>query len=134
MSALINLSVQSWHSLIKQHDDDLLNNLLHDDVVFHSPVVFTPQRGKFLTFMYLKAASHVLGGGSFHYTKEVVSGQHAMLEFDTMIDDTKVNGIDIITFDEMGKIIEFKVMVRPLQAVNKIHQKMSEMLEAMKRK
>ena len=134
MSEAIKQSIETWHHLINQHDDTMLHNLLHDDVVFHSPVVFTPQRGKFLTFMYLKAASHVLGGDSFRYSKEVVSGQHAMLEFETMIDDTKVNGIDIITFDEMGKIIEFKVMVRPLQAVNKIHQKMGEMLEAMKGK
>lgn len=125
-------TLQKWHRIIASGEDGLLNDILHDVVVFHSPVVFTPQRGKAITYLYLKAASEVLNQGSFVYTKEVVSDQHAVLEFKTNIDGVVINGVDIITFDEAGKITAFKVMVRPLKAVHLIHQKMGEMLNKMK--
>jgi hypothetical protein len=115
---------------------------LDDDVSFYSPIVFSPQRGKELTTLYLMAAGNTFGGdqskdgtlgeSSFKYTKEVLDGNQAVLEFETQIDGKYVNGVDIITFNNHGKIIEFKVMIRPLQAVNIIHEKMQDMLKQLK--
>ena len=106
-----------------------LNALLHDDVVFHSPVVHTPQVGKAITAKYLTGAMHVLNNASFRYEREIVGPRDALLEFVTEIDGIQINGIDLIRWDEDGLIVDFKVMVRPLKAVNLLHQKMGEMLQ-----
>lgn len=124
--------IAKWHAYTDTPSPAALNALLHNDVVFHSPVVHTPQRGKQITFAYLWAANSTLGNDSFQYLREVVDGNHVVLEFQTDMDGVAVNGVDMITFDNDGLIIDFKVMVRPLQAVNKVHQQMGEMLAAMK--
>lgn len=124
--------IAKWHAYTKTPSPAALNAMLHADVVFHSPVVHTPQRGKQITFAYLWAANSTLGNPSFKYLREVVDGANVVMEFETEMDGVKVNGIDMITFDDDGLIIDFKVMVRPLQAVNKVHQQMGEMLKAMK--
>lgn len=124
----MNKSLQAWHQFVEKQDTELLRGLLAEDCVFLSPVVHTPQQGRDITLMYLIGAMHVLQNG-FHYEKEVVDGRHAVLEFVCEIDGIQVNGVDIISFDEAGKICEFKVMVRPLKAINMLHQKMAEMLE-----
>ena len=98
--------------------------------MFHSPVVHTPQEGRDKVFAYLHAASHVLGGDDFRYLREIVDGDQAMLEFQSSLDGIQINGVDIITWNEEGKISDFKVMVRPLKAINKVWEKMAEMLAA----
>ena len=62
----------------------------------------------------------------------MLDGNQAILEFETTIDGKYVNGVDIVTFNDEGKISEFKVMIRPLQAVNIIHLQMQNMLATMK--
>jgi hypothetical protein len=84
------------------------------------------------TFGGDKAKDGTLVGSSFKYTKEILEGNQAMLEFETQIDGKYINGIDIITFNESGKISEFKVMIRPLQAVQIIHEQMQKMLTQFK--
>ena len=120
--------IERWHLHIRKQLPGGLDELLHDDVIFYSPVVFTPQRGKEITTMYLTAAEHTLGGEHFRYAKEVLAGDTAVLEFETQVDGKYVNGVDIIRCDEAGKIVEFRVMLRPLQAVNMVHQQMAAML------
>lgn len=126
---MIEQTLKNWHKMLETGDNSLLADILAEDVVFHSPVVHTPQVGKPITTLYLSAASDVLGGDNFHYLREVVDGNHAILEFQTEIDGIKVNGVDMISFDDAGKINDFKVMVRPLKAINLVHQKMGEMLQ-----
>ena len=120
-----------------------LDNLLHDDVIFYSPVVFTPQRGKEITKLYLSAASGVFNTekkvevseakeSKFKYIKEIIYGNSACLEFETEMNGIYVNGIDLITWDDNDKITEFKVIVRPLQAVNTLHEMMGKMLDKLK--
>ena len=121
-------TVELWHKILHERDMDRLDDLLADDCVFLSPVVHTPQKGRELTRLYLTAA-FALFNYSFHYVKEVVTPRHAVLEFMCDLDGIVVNGVDIMTFDEAGKIIEFKVMVRPLKAVTMLHGKMKAMLE-----
>lgn len=121
--------IQAWHDVVRNRDVAALERLLADDVVFHSPVVFTPQAGKALTTMYLKAAMQVLGGPGFRYVREVWSDTDAVLEFENEIDGVRLNGIDLIRWNAHGQIVDFKVMVRPLKAINLLHQKMGEMLQ-----
>lgn len=131
MTAQGNLA--KWHEFIESGSDpQVLSEILHDDAVFHSPVVHTPQRGKPIVMAYLTAAGATLGNDSFTYVREIDGGQDVMLEFTTDMDGIHVNGVDIIRFDEDGKITDFKVMVRPLKAVQKVWDMMAAQLEAMK--
>ena len=140
--------LEAWHRVVRNMNDESLDELLADDVVFHSPIVHTPQEGKALTKLYLMAAFNVLPGqsepdasaneakkaeGNFRYVREVVGENDAVLEFVTKIDDITVNGVDIIRFDDEGRIAEFKVMIRPLKAIQKIHAQMAQMLDALKK-
>jgi hypothetical protein len=125
-------TLATWYDLAKRKDAAGLDALLADDVVFHSPVVHTPQSGKAITKVYLGAALSVLNNDSFRYVREVRGNSEAVLEFAVNIDEVIVNGVDIIRWNERGQIVEFKVMLRPLKAINIVHQKMAAMLEAMK--
>ncbi len=125
--------LKRWYEYMENHNFDVLDELLAEKVVFHSPVVHTPQRGKKITKIYLMAAEEVLGGSDFTYTKEIIGNQQFMLEFTNIIEGVTINGVDIVTFNEANQITEFKVMVRPLQGMQKIHQKMMEMLENFKK-
>lgn len=122
--------IKSWHRIAKERDVQGLEQLLADEVVFHSPVVHTPQVGKLITRKYLAAAFQVFFNDSFRYVRELRGDRDAMLEFEVQLDGITVNGLDMIKWNEAGKITEFKVMLRPLKAVNLIHQKMGEMLRA----
>ena len=117
-----------WHELVRTRDARGLEALLAEDVVFHSPVVHTPQRGKALTLQYLSAAFRVFFDESFRYVRGLREGSDAVLEFQVEIDGVTVNGVDMIKWNEDGRIVEFKVMIRPLKAINLIHQKMAAML------
>ena len=139
-------AIEKWHDIMKnpgQNISEKLDDLLHDDVVFYSPVVFTPQKGKDITKLYLAAAGGVFSPdkdkeeskskeSKFKYIKELIQDNHACLEFETEINGIYVNGVDLITWNEDNKITEFRVLVRPLQAVNTLHQMMGEMLDKLK--
>ena len=122
-------TLEIWHALVQSRDLQALNELLSDDVVFHSPVVHTPQRGKAITALYLTGAMHVLNNGHFRYERQVVGSRDAVLEFVTQVDGVTINGVDLIRWGDDGRIVDFKVMVRPLKAMNLLHQKMAAMLE-----
>lgn len=134
----IERTIAKWHEVIRGRGD--LDALLADDVAFISPIVFTPQKGKDLTKLYLSAAGNTIGGdekqggggGKFRYTKQILDHPHAVLEFETEMEGKYVNGIDMITCNDAGQIVEFKVMIRPLQAINLVHAQMARMLEKMK--
>jgi len=138
-------AVEKWYEVMKSNDMDKLDDLLAEDVIFYSPVVYTPQKGKDITKMYLMAAGGVFGEGTkdsmsdsnksqskFKYIKEIIGEKSALLEFESEMDGIYVNGVDVISWNDEGKITEFKVIIRPLQAVNMLHQKMQAMLESMK--
>ena len=123
-------ALESWHHLVRTNDASGLRELVAEDAVFHSPVVHAPQHGRKLTVMYLSAAFQVFFNPTFRYVREIVGPHDAMLEFETEIDGVLVNGVDIITWNDDGKITAFKVMLRPLKGINVIHQKMGELLAA----
>jgi hypothetical protein len=126
--ALSAAGLARWHAYVKSHDRGALWDLLHPDAVFESPVVHTPQRGRDITFKYLLGAEQVLGGPGFAYRGEWRSENGAVLEFENEIEGIRINGVDIITFDDESRIIHFKVMVRPLKAMNLLHRLMGEQL------
>jgi hypothetical protein len=142
---MIEQVVDNWHAYLRGRLPDGLDGLLDDDVVFYSPIVFTPQEGKAVTKRYLEAAAKMLSGDpaaapggardpdpdGFRYTKSVMSGDTAVLEFETTIEGKHVNGVDIIRCNGRGRIVEFRVMIRPLQAVDLVHRQMAAALDRM---
>ena len=123
--------IDKWHEVIGNDDPKLLDNIISDDAVFSSPVVFTPMEGKNITMMYLHAAGQSFNMEKFKYTKEIHDGMNSVLEFETYIDDISVNGVDIIEWNKDGKICNFKVMIRPFKAVQKVQEKMIAALESL---
>ena len=121
-------TLKAWHGLVHSRDAAVLQDLLADDVVFHSPVVHTLQRGKAITALYLKCALDTLNNAHFRYEREIIGANDAVLEFAAEIDGIQINGVDLIRWREDGRIIDFKVMVRPLKAVNALHHAMGQML------
>jgi hypothetical protein len=149
--ATIDQVIEKWHANLRGELPGGLDELLDDDVVFYSPIVYTPQVGKAITKLYLQAAGQTLPGekaqgekprgekpsraelkSTFHYTKIVMSGDTAVLEFETTVEGKYVNGVDIIRCNDAGRIVEIRVMLRPLQAINLVHAQMGKALEAMK--
>jgi hypothetical protein len=126
-----NATLDAWHRMIKERNAAALDDVLAEDAVFHSPVVHTPQEGKALTKLYLSAAIMVLGSSNFEYVREVINESDAVLEFTAEINGIFINGVDMIHWDSDGKIDDFKVMIRPLRAVNLLHQMMGQMLKQM---
>lgn len=121
-----------WHDIVRSRDPRALDALLAEEVVFHSPVVHSAQVGKAVTAQYLSAALRVFFNDSFRYVREVTAANEAVLEFVVDIDGITVNGVDMITWNDDGRIVAFKVMIRPLKAIQLIHEKMAAMLQAAK--
>ena len=122
--------IHKWHEVIDADDLNALDSIVADDAVFSSPVVFTPMEGKEITMVYLHAAGQSFNMQKFKYTKEIHDGMNSVLEFETYIDDISVNGVDMIEWNKEGKISNFKVMIRPIKAVQKVQEKMVEALES----
>ncbi len=123
--------LERWHEVVRTRNPALLNQVLAEDAVFHSPIVFRPQQGRDLVALYLSGAMHVIANPSFRYVRQVVDGNDAVLEFESEIDGIHVNGVDMITWNDHGQISDFKVMVRPLKAINVVQQRMAELLQQM---
>jgi len=123
-------ALERWHELVRTRDAGGLDAALAEGVVFHSPVVHAPQAGKAITKRYLAAAFRVFFNESFRYVREVAGDGEAVIEFRVDIDGIEVNGVDMIRWDDEGRIVDFKVMIRPLKAINLIHAKMAAMLKA----
>lgn len=130
--------IEQWHRIVQERDVEALDELLDEEAVFHSPIVHTPQRGKALVGLYLRAAFGVFvgavdadGRSAFRYVREIVGPRDAALEFETEMDGIHVNGVDLICWNDAGRIVDFKVMIRPLKAVHHVHALMKRMLEGM---
>ncbi len=126
-------NLQRWFDWMNgDHSAEGLSAQLADEVVFRSPVVHTPQEGKPITMAYLTAAGQTLGGDTFRYTRVFDCGDRAVLEFECEMDGIHVNGVDMLEWNDDGRITDFKVMVRPLKAIQTVHAAMGAMLEKMK--
>jgi hypothetical protein len=135
MQTIFQNAHQRWEEYVFEgHKVQLLSELLAEEVVLHSPVVWTPQRGKAITMLYLRGAAQVLQT-DFHYTRQIIDaeGKNWCLEFECKVGEISVKGVDLIQLNEEGKIIDFEVMVRPLKAIQAVHAAMGEMLEKLKK-
>ncbi|MDB2544367.1 nuclear transport factor 2 family protein [Woeseiaceae bacterium] len=121
--------IKKWHQVVQEKNFELLESILDDSVVFYSPVVFTPQKGKKITLMYLSSVAMVFNVDSFSYTHEVIDGNIASLEFELELEGIHINGLDLITWNKDQKITEFKVFIRPLQGLNALHKMMGKALK-----
>jgi len=122
------IALARWHRVVVERSATGLSDLIADDAVFHSPIVHRPQVGKDLVIMYLTGALHVLANESFTYVREVVTDNNAVLEFLATVDGVEVNGVDMITWDAADQITDFKVMLRPIKAINLVQQRMAALL------
>ena len=129
MSTLKGLDI--WHDFVINKNHDNLSDFIDENAILYSPIVFKPIEGNFMVSMYLMAAAKIIGNENFKYVREVCDDENAMLEFVTEIKGISVEGIDMIKFTKEGKLKEIKVMIRPLKAVNIVHQKMGEYLQKM---
>jgi hypothetical protein len=121
--------LKKWHEGLISNDPNLLDEILDESCVFTSPIVFKPIEGKEMSKLYLMGAGQTFDMDRFEYVRELVDGLDSVLEFETYIGDISVNGVDIIRWNDEGKIIDFKVMIRPLQAIGALQKKMSEALD-----
>ena len=124
--------LKKWHEGLVSNDHKLLDEILDESCIFTSPIVFKPIVGKEMSKLYLMGAGQTFDMDRFKYVRELVDGPDSVLEFETYIGDISVNGVDIIRWNDEGKIVDFKVMIRPLQAIGALQEKMSQALKALK--
>lgn len=117
-------TVAAWHALAAARDPAGLDALLHEDCVFRSPAVHTPQVGKAITTAYLSAALVVLGP-TLTYRREWYGADSAVLQFAADLDGVAVDGVDMLTWGEDGRITEFAVMVRPFKGLTTLMERMA---------
>jgi SnoaL-like domain len=121
--------IQRWIDIIDTGRTDELETLLAENAVFYSPAVFTPQEGRAITLAYLSAAVKVLGDSDFRYVGKWFADRSAVLEFVADLDGIHVNGVDVIHWNDDDEIVEFKVMLRPLKALQAVMPAMAELLQ-----
>lgn len=122
------IAVSNWKRFFSTGALPILQACLTEEATFESPVVHTPQVGKAKTVMYLCSAQRVFYNASFVYSREWVDSNSCVLEFQTSIDGVLINGVDIISWNDDDKITSFKVMIRPLKAIQLVHQLMMDEL------
>ena len=120
--------IKRWLDIIENDRTSEIEGVLAEDAVFYSPAVFSPQEGRDMAVAYLTAASKMFSGTDFHYVEQWYSERSAILEFAATIDGKYVNGIDMIHWNDDGRIVSFKVMMRPLKGLEAIMPKMAELL------
>ena len=120
-------ALRAWHAVVESADPALLDDLLADDAVFRSPVVFTPQQGKAVTTHYLASAIVVLGP-TLRYVAQWHDQASAVLEFEADLDGTYVQGVDMLRWNNEGKLVSVTVMVRPLRGLHKLAELMARQL------
>lgn len=116
--------VAAWHAVASSRDPALIDGLLAEDCVFRSPAVHTPQEGKVLTTAYLTAAVAVLGP-SLAYVREWYGDDSAVLEFRAELDGLTIHGVDMLTWNSAGELVDFTVMVRPFKGLQKVIELMA---------
>ncbi|WAE54483.1 nuclear transport factor 2 family protein [Stutzerimonas frequens] len=122
--------LQAWHTMIAQRDLSRLPELLHTQAVFRSPMAYKPYEGAAAVNLILNTVLQVFE--DFRYHRELVSaeGSDVVLEFSARVGDRELKGIDMIRFDEAGKIVEFEVMIRPMSGLQALGEEMKRRLAA----
>ena len=122
--------IRHWLRVIEDGQGAELDDMLAEDAVFYSPAVFTPQRGRATAVAYLRTAEQMFSGTGFHYVEKWFGDNSAVLHFAAEVDGLSVEGIDMIHWNDDGKITAVKVMIRPFKALQGVIAKMAELLTA----
>lgn len=120
--------VERWLQVIEDGQTAQLDDMLAEDAVFYSPAVFTPQRGRATVLAYLHAAEQMFSATNFHYVQKWYGENSAVLHFAADVDGLSLEGIDMIQWNDAGKITSIKVMIRPFKALQGVIVKMAELL------
>ena len=121
--------LEQWHDMLVTRNFEILNNLLADDVIFRSPVAFTPYVGHKIVFFILTNVIQVLENFSYHQEFYTEDHKQVVLEFSANIRDAQLKGVDIIRFNTQGKIQEIEVLIRPKKGLEALEQLMSERIK-----
>jgi hypothetical protein len=119
-------TLKIWHTFVKSPAAELLDGILTDDCIFHSPFVWKPKVGKAMTAHILMTVTGVFE--DFRYVREIVGDCNACLEFEARVGDLTLRGVDLITFGDDGKIVDFEVMIRPANALIQLGEEMGRRL------
>ena len=122
--------IERWLRVIESGETAELEDMLAEDAVFYSPAVFAPQHGRATAAAYLRAAEKMFSGTGFHYVETWFGDHSAVLHFAAVVDGLSVEGIDMIHWNDDGKITSFKVMIRPFKALQGVIAQMAELLAA----
>ncbi len=117
-----------WHQVVFEGKLDLLDQMLADDVVFHTPLYLKPRKGRQVTRFILATVIEIFE--NFTYHREIIDGDSWMLEFSADIGGISLKGIDLIRWNEAGQIIDFEVYIRPLNGVQALGDAMYERIKA----
>ena len=119
-------TLKIWHEIVANKDVSKLASIIHPDAVFRSPMVYKPYHGRDTLVFVLSQVIEIFE--DFTYHRELMSddGLSAFLEFTANIGDKTLKGLDLITFDEDGKIIEFEVLIRPMSGLIALAEQMGK--------
>ncbi|WDH19824.1 nuclear transport factor 2 family protein [Pseudomonas chlororaphis] len=121
-------SLQRWHAMLAQGDLGALPDLLDSTVVFRSPMAHTPYPGAPVVSTILNTVFKVFSDFAYHRQLVTADGLSVVLEFSARVGERQIKGIDLIRFDEAGKIVEFEVMVRPMSGLQALDEEMARRL------
>lgn len=123
-------AIARWHDMLDSRDMNILNELLADDVVFRSPIAFTPYSGKVVVYFILSNVIQVFENFTYHREFYSADGNNVVLEFSANVGDKKLKGIDMIQFNDDGKIVDFEVMIRPKSGLEALALQMGQRMQA----
>ncbi len=123
----MNKTYQLWHEFVKTPDAKILQEILADEVKFHSPFVWKPKHGKMMAMGILLTVTEVFQ--DFRYIREIREGNQWCLEFEAKVGEFSLRGVDLIALDDDGKIIDFEVMIRPANALQALGAEVGKRLQ-----
>ena len=126
MREIFSAQIMLWHQFIETKNEEILHEILADDVKFHSPFIWKPKNGKMMAMAILTTVTEVFE--DFQYIRQIFDKNLACLEFTARVGEFDLRGVDLIEFDETGKMIDFEVMIRPANALQKLGAEMSKRL------
>lgn len=123
-------SLALWHEMVAGQDLARLPSILRDDAMFRSPMAFKPYASAAAVNLILSTVVQVFKDFTYHRTLVSDDGLNVVLEFSASVGDKQLKGIDMIRFDEDGKIADFEVMVRPMSGLQALGAEMGARLAA----
>ncbi len=128
MSPAIAQTLKAWHAMIKASDASELGGMLHPKAVFRSPMAHTPYPSAQAVQLILGTVVKVFENFTYHREFVSTDGKSVTLEFSAEVNGKALKGVDLIQFDDEGKIVDFEVMVRPMSGLQALGEEMGKRL------